>query len=319
MAKNNTAATNNVIDITTLNHRKVLYNTAMNNANRTGRKCYAYIPIELIEIDGRFQREDLCNPLKITSLAANWDSNKMDAIRVSPHPETYSFSLINGLHRVKALGINGELFVEAEILMGLSLIPDERLIQEAEIFATQNDDEDRLTPIQKHKANMIRKIKENLELDELMQKYDFAYKKNNKGITAIGQLAGFNHALGITRVHGKEMMDNILYLICLNRWNMERLGTSNHVLDALKNLLLYHPDNVQNIVNISEKILKPMTPKLAIAEAMAAYKQRSAVQQLTLYLEDLFCDALGMERVYLIDDLTIERKHHELPELPQAM
>ena len=117
---------------------KPMYDLVMKNLNATGNKQHAYVPIESLEIDLRYQRDPQLAKGKIKHLVDNWNPYKMDSLRIVPHPETYTFSVVDGGHRLEALKIMGAAGVECEVLLGLSDDPDERLKEEAFIFSTQN-------------------------------------------------------------------------------------------------------------------------------------------------------------------------------------
>lgn len=81
------------------------YNTVMNNCQRIGGKRFCCIPLELLEIDEDYQRVYCINMEKVYSLVRKWDFNKCEPILVSPHPETATFAVIDGSHRMLAAGI----------------------------------------------------------------------------------------------------------------------------------------------------------------------------------------------------------------------
>ena len=84
------------------------YNTVMNNCQRIGGKRFCCIPLELLEIDEDYQRVYCINMEKVYSLVRKWDFNKCEPILVSPHPETATFAVIDGTHRMLEAGIREE-------------------------------------------------------------------------------------------------------------------------------------------------------------------------------------------------------------------
>lgn len=81
------------------------FNTVMSNCQRIGGKRFCCIPLELLEIDEDYQRVYCINMEKVYSLVRKWDFNKCEPILVSPHPETATFAVIDGSHRMLAAGI----------------------------------------------------------------------------------------------------------------------------------------------------------------------------------------------------------------------
>lgn len=114
--------------------RKQMYETVMNTRHFVGVKEFCFIPLELLEIDDSYQRLNCINKEKIYSLVNHFDQNKCDPIQVSPHPETYTFAVTNGVHRMMCAQIRKESGIEACIMTGLSSDPEQRRIQEAALF-----------------------------------------------------------------------------------------------------------------------------------------------------------------------------------------
>ena len=136
------------------------YVTVMSNLKEIGQKKFASIPAELLFSDGRFQRTELSSEKKINSLVRNWNPDKMDALRVVAHPEEGRFSIVDGDHRFRAGKIVGMEMFPCEVIQFKGSVED-RLMFEATLFATQLQEVEQLSCIQKHKANLIRGIKAN--------------------------------------------------------------------------------------------------------------------------------------------------------------
>lgn len=280
------------------NENAELYELTMNQINKVGNKIFVFIPLKLLYMDDRFQRVGLTSKQKIQKLVNKWDPNKMDALRVSPHPEDKSFSVIDGYHRYSAAVIKGVIGLECELIQGLSSDPQERLIQEATLFATQNDEVDVLSPFEKHKANVLRGIKENIALERLVVKYNIPLKTNKgQGRCAVGHLSGFARALSIAKAN-EDVLDNVFDVICSSRWNLSSAGFSNYVLESLAHLFLLHPTEINKVKAGLIEYCKPVTPNKFFAEAHTKYPERKMSERLTMYLEDYVCDHCDVARVY---------------------
>lgn len=94
--------------ITKLFKDQTAYNTVMSNCQRIGGKRFCCIPLELLEIDEDYQRVYCINIEKVYSLVRKWNFNKCEPVLVSPHPETATFAVIDGSHRMLAAGIRKE-------------------------------------------------------------------------------------------------------------------------------------------------------------------------------------------------------------------
>lgn len=271
-----------------------LFNWTMENCQRIGNKVFVFIPTELLVVDPRFQRVEESSKTKIRDLANKWDDNKMDALKVSAHPDTFEFSIIDGYHRFSAGVMKEFTGFSCELLQGLSDNPEERLIQEATLFATQTDEVDILSPVMKHKANVIRGVKGNVALQELVEKYSISLKKPGaRGRAKIGYLSGFSAALKIAN-SDETKLDRIFEIICESRWNLATNGFSSYVLDVLKNIMLLHNTNYDAAI---VKYFRNIEPEQFFSEAKAKYPERKTNEALTLFLEDVVCEA-GATRVY---------------------
>ena len=281
------------------NAKQQLWDLTMSNVQKVGGKHYVFAPMELLFVDDRFQRVDENSKAKVNQLVRNWDSNKMDSLKGSVHTDELRISIIDGYHRVMAALILGLPGLEIEILQDMPENPEERLVKEATYFATQGDEVSKLTPVQKHKANVLRGVKENVMLDELINKYHIALKKNpTHGQVQVGQIAGFTMALSIAKVSGKEMLNTVFRILCESRWDMARNGLSAHALYVVYNVLRLHPEYTTEIGSTLVEIFTPIEPDQLFAQAYSKYATRKERERILMYTEDLVCEALNIPRVY---------------------
>lgn len=281
------------------NAKKQLWDLTMSNVQKVGGKHYVFAPMELLFVDDRFQRVDENSKAKVNQLVRNWDSNKMDSLKGSIHTDELRISIIDGYHRVMAALVLGLPGLEIEILQNMAKNPEERLVQEATYFATQGDEVSSLTPVQKHKANVLRGIKENLIVEDLISKYHITLKKNpTHGQVQIGQLAGFTMALSIAKGSGQQMLDTVFNVLCMSRWNMARNGLSSNALHVVYNILRLHPSNRTEICSLLVEKFTPIEPNNLFAQAYAKYPTRQEKERNLLYVEDMVCQELNIARVY---------------------
>lgn len=276
-----------------------MFSQTMASKIKVGNKYYAYVPLKRMVVDEDYQRQT--SKAKVRKLAEKWNINKMDALRVSPHPEEGKFSIIDGSHRFHAAQMNGEKFLACEIIMGLSDDPAKRKVEEAKLFSTQGDEVNRLTPQEKHKANVLLGVKENVIVDNICKKYDIPYKPESarRGGNIKGVLTGFAEALRISKKYGEEMLDAIFYILCESRWDMAYKGMGSVILNSLANILALHPGFKEDIKFELINLFTPIEPEKLFADAMSKYPERKEVERLTLYLEDYLIGEINdMYRVY---------------------
>lgn len=291
--------------VTLINTRKKLWDLTMSNVQNVGNKTFVFVPMELLYVDPRFQRAEDSSKAKINQLARNWDDNKLDPLKGSLHPEENFVSVIDGFHRVEAGKILNLPGLVVEVVKGLPENPEQRLIAEATIFATQTDDVSVLTPVQKHKANVLRGIKENVVIDELTTKYHIMLKKNpSHGRVQTGQLAGFSQALSIARTSGEDMLDTVLGILCKARWDMASAGLGSNALYMVWNILRLHPEYATEIADMLPAYLVKLDPHRLFAEAYSKYPSRKEKERILLHIEDAVCAELGLTRVYTGGSIT---------------
>lgn len=278
--------------------KKRLWDITMANIQTVGNKSFVFAPMELLYADQRFQRVEESSRNKIGQLARNWNENKLDPLKGSIHPEEYCISIIDGYHRIKAGEIVGCTGMVVEIVQNLPTDPAERLIAEAELFATQTDEVDALTPVQKHKANVLRGVKENVIVEKLMAKYRISFKKNpSHGRVKIGELAGFTMALGIAKA-GETMLDDVLAVLCGARWNLSNGGLGSNALHMVFNLLRLHPEHHDAIMAAMVELLIDVDPNQLYSLAHAKYPNRKERERILMYAETVICEKLGIPQIY---------------------
>lgn len=278
-------------------HQKEVYDLVIASLRKVGNKHYASIPLTLLFADKRFQRNSKSANAKIKRLVDRWNPNKMDALKVVPHGETCNFSVVDGFHRLTALKMMGVTTVECEVVLGLSENPDERLVQEAFLFATQGDEVDHLLPVDKHNANLVIGVKENVAVDTLCQKYHIPLKTSLRGRTKLSHLAGFTAALNIARIN-ETLLDDVFYILCESRWNLAAKGLGALTLKTVSGILSLHPEDKENVIKALIEYFTPIDPSQYYANAYIKYPERREQERLVLFLEDYLVENLGITRVY---------------------
>lgn len=287
--------------------KKQKYDLVMNTRQYVGGKQFCYVPMELLEVDDSYQRGDMINKAKISKLAREFDINLYDPIQIAPHPETNTFAIINGVHRYLACRILGTTGMEASIVTGLSANPEERRVQEAEIFVTQADLIDNLTMVQKHKANLLRGIPKNIILEECTRGrkliLDAKWFKNlpkteQDKYKDCKVLSGYSAALEVAGlVDGKKTLTNLLDIIATTDWHNATNGYSSLIIRVLSSVLSIH-NNDEKVVKVLIDCLKQIDPNGLNAKAFNKYPLRKERERMVLFIEDTLCEEFGIERVY---------------------
>lgn len=300
--------------ITKLFKDQTAYNTVMSNCQRIGGKRFCCIPLELLEIDEDYQRVYCINMEKVYSLVSKWDFNKCDPILVSPHPETATFAVIDGSHRMLAAGIRKEKYVIAVLTEGLSTEPAKRKIEEAKLFSEQGDDVDKLSLPQKHRANVTMGIKKYCVLDNclkgrrlLLNAHELKNlpEEQQSSLKAADYriLTGYGAAVqAASLIDGEEVLTNIFDIIEKSGWHTAINGYAANVIRPVKSILNLH-DNDPKAIKAIIGFFKPMEPNTFFAKAHAKYPGRKATERLTMYLEEEVANRLGIQPMYTGGDL----------------
>lgn len=278
------------------NKNKEMFEQVLASAIKVGNKYFAPVPLRLLFIDDSYQRKT--KKTKVAALVKKWDINKMDALRVSPRPENNTFAIIDGSHRYSAAMVKQENILVCELLMDLSSDPKERVKQEAKLYATQSDEVNKLTPIEKHNANVLLGVEENMIVDSILKKYGLLLKQNSMGgKIKQGRFAGFSALLEEAK-KGEEHVDRIINVICNIHWDIAHAGTSSLVVRCFGKILSLHKGREDDIKETLISILLPMEPEQLFGKAVARYPMRKERERVLLFLEDEVCRLLKMERVY---------------------
>lgn len=285
-----------------------LYNLVVNNIQTIGGKKFAYIPLELLTIDSRYQRGALTTENKINKLVGSWNRNLMNPILVSPHKEKALFYIVDGFHRVEAARRMGLTGIEAEVLVDLPDDPEQRLIAEAKLFGNQLKAVDKLTPIQSHNANVLAGVTANILLERIAEKYNVNIKPANcqSRKKRINTVTAFATALRVAK-KGEQLLDDIFDIICYAGWNMGTEGFTHWVIQSLSNILSMHPDMREASKTALKEYFRTREVENVLAEAIVKYPLRKKGVQMTLFLEDYLHTTIGMPYVYTkAEDVTTQ-------------
>lgn len=276
-----------------------VYNIVVNNIQTIGGKKFAYIPLELLTVDSRYQRNNLTKEKKINNLVDSWNKDLMNPILVSPHVEEAMFYIVDGFHRVEAARRMGLAGIEAEVLFDLPTDAKERLVAEAKLFGNQLKAVDMLTAVQSHNANVLAGVTANILLERIAEKYNVNMKPANCKAREkrINTVTAFVTALNAAK-KGEQLLDDIFDIICYAGWNMGTDGFTQYVIQSLSNILSMHPDMRDASKTALKAYFRTREAELILAEATVKYPLRKKGAQMTLFLEDYLHTTIGMPYVY---------------------
>lgn len=259
----------------------------------------AVVPLSLCFVDSRYQ--GMRTHKHLNRLKNKWDERKLTPIILVPHPEEYRFAVVDGQGRCLVAPEKGMDRLNAIILMDAPEDLDERLKFEAEYFIGQDSEVENVKPLEKHLSRVIIGDSAAVSLDKLLNKYGikFVATKGNREESVLGS---YTDTYSIVKVHGEKCLDFIFSIIDNAGWNKETNGYATFVMRSLREVWIAHPNDRKEIHRYLSKELRQIDPALFSAEAKAKYPKRDHRVSCVLYMEDLVCDGLGIEKKIYVEN-----------------
>ena len=268
--------------------------------NQTVITGSAVVPLSLCYVDQRYQ--GLRKHKHISRLENKWDLRKLTPITLVAHPEEYRFAIVDGQGRSIVAPKKGLDRLNAIILMDAPDDPDARLRFEAEYFIGQDTEVENVKPVEKHLSLVIIGDKPALILDKLFKQYGITFV-NTQGNRESSVLGSYPDTYKIAKVHGEKCLDFVFSIIENAGWNKESNGYATFVVKALKEQWVAHPTERTKIHNYLSRSLRYIDPGLFSSQAKTKYPKRDHRVACTLYVEDMVCKQLGIERkIYIESD-----------------
>lgn len=259
----------------------------------------AVVPLSLCFVDSRYQ--GMRTHKHLNRLRNKWDERKLTPIILVLHPEEYRLAVVDGQGRIIVAGEKGIDRLNAIILMDAPDDPVERLKFEAEYFIGQDSEVENVKPLEKHLSRVIIGDSAAVSLDKLLNKYGikFVATKGNREESVLGS---YTDTYSIVKVHGEKCLDFIFSIIENAGWNKETNGYATFVMRALREVWIAHPNERKEMHRYLSKELRQIDPALFSAEAKSKYPKRDHRVSCVLYVEDLVCDGLGIEKKIYVEN-----------------
>ena len=259
----------------------------------------AVVPLSCCFVDSRYQ--GMRTHKHLNRLKNKWDERKLTPIILVPHPEEYRFAVVDGQGRCLVAPEKGMDRLNAIILMDAPEDLSERLKFEAKYFIGQDSEVENVKPLEKHLSRVIIGDSAAVSLDKLLKKYGikFVTTKGNREESVLGS---YTDTYSIVKVHGEKCLDFIFSIIDNAGWNKETNGYATFVMRALREIWIAHPNERKEIHRFLSKELRQIDPALFSAEAKAKYPKRDHRVSCVLYVEDLVCDGLGIEKKIYVEN-----------------
>ena len=264
------------------------FNDCMNSILRLKNDCRALyeVPVDLLTIDPLYQTDERTQR-SLKKLIDNWDENKLEPITIVPHEEEGMFYIVNGYGRWTASQHlpTPKKYLCSIVLLGLSKDADKRRVQEAELYAYQNRDCSKMTPIQNHGALKIIGEPSVVLFEKLRDKYNFDFgfgKKTSKKINTIGS---YSETLNMIKARDEKCFDFIFSTLIACGFDKKVNGYSTYVLRAMRDIYDNYGDK-KEIVGAIIEILRGITPEQFKSYAITKYPNLEYRSACTMYIED---------------------------------
>lgn len=259
----------------------------------------AVVPLSCCFVDSRYQ--GMRTHKHLNRLKNKWDERKLTPIILVPHPEEYRFAVVDGQGRCLVAPEKGMDRLNAIILMDAPEDLNERLKFEAEYFIGQDSEVENVKPLEKHLSRVIIGDSAAVSLDKLLNKYGikFVAAKGNREETVLGS---YTDTYSIVKVHGEKCLDFIFSIIDNAGWNKETNGYATFVMRSLRETWVAHPNDRKEIHRFLSKELRQIDPALFSANAKTKYPKRDHRVSCVLYVEDMVCDGLRIEKKIYVEN-----------------
>lgn len=255
------------------------------------------VPVELLEIDTSYQT-DVRTKRDLRYLTANWDENKLLPLVGVPHWEEGKIYLVDGYGRwIASQIVDRTKYKELQVMIILSAPKDKRkrLEFEAEMYAFQNAQVAKMTPLQKHGAMLILHDKATETMEQLKSEYGFEYVAN-KGTREASVLGSYSVTLDICKIDEGRCAEYVFGICTKAGFDRKPNGYSTYIMRALKDIYKLYANDRQKTKEFLIETFRSLTPLNIKAEAVVKYPMLEMKIAVSLYIEDLVVENLGLEQ-----------------------
>ena len=255
------------------------------------------VPVELMEIDSRYQTDERTER-DLQYLTRNWDERKLMPLLGVPHWEEGKVYIVDGYGRwIASQIVDKKKYKDLKVQMILNAPtnPEERLKFEAELYAFQNQQVKDLTAIQKHGAMIVLHDAATEILENMKKKYGFEYSAN-KGNREASVLGSYTVTLDLCKLDKGKAAEYVFDICVGSGFDRKPNGYSTYVMRALKDMYKLYANNRKDTKKMLTKEFRKLTPLILKANAVVKYPMLDMKIAVSLYVEDLIVENLGLEQ-----------------------
>lgn len=255
------------------------------------------IPVEILEIDTRYQTEARTER-DLRYLTNGWDENKLLPLIGVPHWEEGKVYLVDGYGRwIASQIVNKEKYEYLTVLLILNAPSNKqkRLEFEAEMYAYQNKQVAKMTAIQKHGAMLVLRDNATEILEKMKEKYGFEYT-SVKGNREASVLGSYTETLRLCNLDNGKAAEYVFDICEGAGFDRKSNGYATYVMRGFRDIYKLYTDNRKDTKEFLIKELRKITPMTLKANAVVKYPMLEFKTAVSLYLEDMVVDNLGLEQ-----------------------
>lgn len=255
------------------------------------------IPVEILEIDTRYQTEARTER-DLRYLTNGWDENKLLPLIGVPHWEEGKVYLVDGYGRwIASQIVNKEKYEYLTVLLILNAPSNKqkRLEFEAEMYAYQNKQVAKMTAIQKHGAMLVLHDNATEILEKMKEKYGFEYT-SVKGNREASVLGSYTETLRLCNLDNGKAAEYVFDICEGAGFDRKSNGYATYVMRGFRDIYKLYTDNRKDTKEFLIKELRKITPMTLKANAVVKYPMLEFKTAVSLYLEDMVVDNLGLEQ-----------------------
>ena len=193
--------------------------------------------------------------------------------------------------------VDKEKYKDLAVLLILNVPEDKeaRLRFEAELYAFQNKDIARMTGIQKHGAMLCIHDPAAEILEKLKAKYGFQYK-STPGQRDAAILGSYDSTLELCKIDNGKCAEFIFDICTKSGFDRKTNGYSRRIMRALKDVYKLYANDRDKTKKFLSRYLRKTDPIHLKAEAVSKYYMLDTDAAVSLYIEDIVVDNLGLQQ-----------------------
>ena len=168
-------------------------------------------------------------------------------------------------------------------------------MESATLYAFQNKDIARMTGIQKHGAMLCIHDPAAEILEKLKSKYGFEYK-STPGQRDAAIIGSYDSTLELCKIDNGKCAEFIFDICTKSGFDRKTNGYSRRIMRALRDVYKLYANDRDKTKKLLSRYLRKIDPIHLKAEAVSKYCMLDTDAAVSLYIEDLVVDNLGLQQ-----------------------